>query len=243
MPSVENNDKSGIKMEDKKFHLTWETYNDHLRNMLHNMMVSSELTDVTLVCEDKTQFKAHKFVLKECSSVFKSIINTNQQNQSIFLRGIFAEEMESILQFIYLGSTTLSQIRMNEFFNVAKALEIKEISNATHNDQQSDTNTTKTESDDVGESKGQNDDIPVEETKTPLEKFLADGLTCNECFKVFSTKRNLNDHKKGIHIGIKYKCNFCENEFTQKSSRRKHIKKVHVKKENIRHSAEVNYCK
>ena len=126
MPSVENNDKSGIKMEDKKFHLTWETYNDHLRNMLHNMMITSELTDVTLVCEDKTQFKAHKFVLKECSSVFKSIINTNQQNQSIFLKGIFAEEMESILQFIYLGSTTLSQVRMNEFFNVAKTLEIKD---------------------------------------------------------------------------------------------------------------------
>ena len=174
MPSVENNDKSGIKMEDKKFHLTWETYNDHLRNMLHNMMVSSELTDVTLVCEDKTQFKAHKFVLKECSTVFKSIINTNQQNQSIFLRGIFAEEMESILQFIYLGSITLYQARMDEFFNVAKSLEIKEISNAAHEDQQSDKLTTKIESDDVGDDDDVKEEILLDDTRKTLELFQAD---------------------------------------------------------------------
>ena len=50
-------------MNIEKFNLTWHTYTDHLREMLHNMMSSNELTDVKLVSEDKKIFKAHKVVL------------------------------------------------------------------------------------------------------------------------------------------------------------------------------------
>ena len=62
-------------MNQEKYNLNWHTYSDHLKEMLHEMMKSNELTDVTLVCDDKRQFKAHKIVLSACSSVFKSIIN------------------------------------------------------------------------------------------------------------------------------------------------------------------------
>ena len=44
------------------------------------------------------------------------------------MRGIQHQEMESILEFIYLGVATFYQERMKEFLNVAKNLEIKEIS-------------------------------------------------------------------------------------------------------------------
>ena len=88
--------------------------------MLHEMMKSNDFTDVTLVCDDKRQFKAHKIVLSACSSVFKSIINDLPHNNSvIYLRGIQHEEMESILEFMYLGVATFYQERMNEFLNVA----------------------------------------------------------------------------------------------------------------------------
>ena len=116
-------------MVEEKYTLDWKTYSDHLREMLHEMMKSKELTDVTLVCDDKIQFKAHKIVLSACSSVFKSIINDLPQNSSvIYLRGIQHQEMESILEFMYLGVATFYQERMNEFLNVANNLEIKEIS-------------------------------------------------------------------------------------------------------------------
>merc|ERR1712126_285363 len=117
-------------MHQEKYNLNWHSYSDHLREMLHEMMKSNELTDVTLVCDDKRQFKAHKIVLSACSSVFKSIINDLPQNSSvIYLRGIQHQEMESILEFMYLGVATFYQERMNEFLNVAKSLEVKEISN------------------------------------------------------------------------------------------------------------------
>ena len=116
-------------MSTEKFDLTWHTYTDHLREMLHGMMTSDELTDVTLVAEDKKHYKAHKVVLSACSKVFKSIIGDNYSlNPIIYLRGILSYELESILQFIYLGQATFYQERMNEFLNVGKSLEIKAFS-------------------------------------------------------------------------------------------------------------------
>ena len=64
-------------MNQEKFNLKWHTYTDHLREILKDMMCSNELTDVTLVSEDKKKFKAHKVVLSASSSVFKSIISDN----------------------------------------------------------------------------------------------------------------------------------------------------------------------
>ena len=70
-------------MNQEKYNLNWHTYSDHLREMLHKMMKSDELTDVTLVCDDQKQFKAHKIVLSACSTVFKNIIDTSPQTSSI----------------------------------------------------------------------------------------------------------------------------------------------------------------
>ena len=93
-------------MNQDNFKVTWDTHPDHVKNMLHEMMTSDYLTDVTLVCDDDIQIKAHKIVLSACSNVFKKIINSlplNDRNAVIYLRGIQHKEMESILEFMYLG--------------------------------------------------------------------------------------------------------------------------------------------
>ena len=117
-------------MAQEQFNLNWHTYNDHLKEMMGNLLESNETADVTLVCEDKTKFKAHKLVLISCSPVFQSIINDLPKigYSVIYLRGVLAQEMKSILQFMYLGQATFYHDRMNEFLNVAKSLEVKEIS-------------------------------------------------------------------------------------------------------------------
>ena len=45
-------------------------------------------------------------------------------------RGVQFSEMESIMQFIYLGEATFYEERMGEFLAVAKSLEIEELCNA-----------------------------------------------------------------------------------------------------------------
>ena len=113
----------------EKYNLTWHTYTDHLKQMLQSLMNDKDSQDVTLVCDDKVKIKAHRIVLKACSPVFKNILENNDRGgQTIYLRGIQHQEMESILQFMYLGEATFYQDRMNEFLSVAKNLEIKELS-------------------------------------------------------------------------------------------------------------------
>ena len=103
-------------------------YINHLREMLLDMATSNEFADVTLVSDDKKQFKAHKIVLSANSPAFKGIISDNPlSNSYIYLRGIQSLELEAILQFIYLGQATIDQERMDEFLDVAKSLEMKEI--------------------------------------------------------------------------------------------------------------------
>jgi len=93
-----------LKMTLEQFNLNWQTYSDHLHDMMKTLMNSKSSADVTLVCNDKTKLKAHKFVLSAGSPVFKSIIEDFPQKETsfIYLRGVQSQEMNSILQFMYL---------------------------------------------------------------------------------------------------------------------------------------------
>ena len=59
----------------EQFVLNWHTFSDHVKEMMQNLLLSNESTDITLICEDKTRFKEDKFVLNACSPLFQTIIN------------------------------------------------------------------------------------------------------------------------------------------------------------------------
>merc|ERR1719342_777295 len=104
----------------EKFNLTWHTFSSHGKDLFRNLIETQEYTDVTLISDDHHQYRVHKFILSACSTAFRKILTSNPLNSSIYLRGIHHEELESLLQFIYLGEATFYQERMNEFLNVAK---------------------------------------------------------------------------------------------------------------------------
>ena len=109
--------------------LKWYRFSEHLQLMFKDLYEEKKQSDVTLVCDDQTQFKAHKIVLRACSPVLRKIIDSNpSQHPLIYLRGIQSYEMESILQFMYLGEGTFYYERLGEFIKVAKDLEVKDIS-------------------------------------------------------------------------------------------------------------------
>merc|ERR1711973_790807 len=111
----------------ENFNLTWQTFSSHVGQLFKNLLETQEFTDVTLISDDLQQYRVHKFILSASSTVFNKILSSNPLNTSIYLRGIHHEELESILQFIYLGEATFYHERMNDFLNVAKNLDIKEI--------------------------------------------------------------------------------------------------------------------
>ena len=137
-------------MHPEKYSLTWNAYLDHLRDMMKNMM-NDDLTDVTLVCEDKKHIRAHKNILSACSPVFKDIVQLDQSTKPIiYLKGIHFSEMESIMQFIYLGEATFYEGRMNKFLDIARSFEIKELctdDTETYDDDEPSTNNHVTSND------------------------------------------------------------------------------------------------
>ena len=96
--------------------------------MLRELYESEKFSDLTLVCDDQTQFRAHQSVLSVSSPVFQRIIeNCPSQHPLIYLRGIRSQEIQALLKFMYLGEATVLQNRIAEFIQVANDLQVKEI--------------------------------------------------------------------------------------------------------------------
>ena len=93
---------------------------------MKEMMTSGDFADVTLVCDDKKKIRAHRNILAACSPVFKDILQI-ENSSVVYLKGVYSSEMESIIQFIYLGEATFYEERMNHFLEAAKSLDIKEL--------------------------------------------------------------------------------------------------------------------
>ena len=231
-----------MSVDEIQFMFTWETYSDHLKQLMQKLIQSNESADVTLVCDDKTKFKAHKFILSACSPVFQSMIAElpQKENSVIFLKGVLACEIKSILQFMYLGQTTFDQGRMNEFLEVAKSLKVNELSNDDDGD------TMESRIDDVeaiiesktsksyGKETNENEPnitkevIGQRDTKIMVSHSTENGLfKCPVCEKQFNDKANTYRHVKSIHDGMKFHCSQCIKSFTQKCHLESHVKAVH----------------
>ena len=211
----------------EKYNLIWHKFSDHLQLMFKYLYEEEKHSDVTLVCDDQTQFKAHKIVLRACSPVFKKIIDNNpSQHPLIYLRGIQSYEMESILQFMYLGEGRFYYERMGEFIKVAKDLEMKEISKGVEDV------TEETIVDD--DEKETDEQKPTSENKIrerqPRNQISSEtkSTECPECGKEFTQRGHMLRHYRSIHEGtINYQCNQCDYQGSEKGNLQKHIQSKH----------------
>ena len=233
--------------QEEQYTLTWQNYSDHLRDNLREMMLSGEFTDVILVTDDKQQMRAHRNILSACSPVFKNILQMDydKTNLVIYLRGIQHAEMESILQFMYLGNTRIHEERMNEFFMVSKNLEIKQLLMAI-NDQTSSDGASNGHETNVVEDKDHaqtfiNNFSNVEQqTQTSTRQINRNNVaekrvliseenkyTCNQCDQQFTQQNILTHHIKFIHEGFKYTCKQCDYQSEKPSNLAVHIQSIH----------------
>ena len=218
--------KIGRIMDNEKHTLTWHTYPDHLRGMMREMMTSKDFADVTLVTNDKKTLKAHRNILSACSPFFKDILQMSIQSNHpmIYLKGIQFSEIESILQFMYLGEAKFYEERMNEFLCAVKDLEIKELSKEFNSSGKGHDHTTKEATEEVevciNESTKTfaiNDDKIIGDKaemfgsyngmlQTQADKqIFSSKYQCKQCDKTCSTSSSLWHHKKNEHEGVKYR--------------------------------------
>ena len=128
----------------------------------------------------------------------------------MYLRGIQFPEMESIMQFIYLGEATFYEERMDEFLAVAKSLEIKELCNAET--EQSD----------------EPDDEPSSFDQVTSTEYLEEPtVKSDQCDYQATHQSNLTKHIQSKHEGVKYACDQCDYRGTQQGSLTVHIRSKH----------------
>ena len=114
-----------MKMDQKIHSLYWKSFQRDVASSFQILHTENNFSDVTLVSDDQIQIKAHKIVLSACSPVLKNIlVNNTHPHPIIYLRGVKNQELNSILHFIYFGEVKIAHVRINEFLDIAKDLEL-----------------------------------------------------------------------------------------------------------------------
>ena len=109
--------------------LKWDTFNSNLADLFKDLISSKTFSDLTLFSDDGVKFTAHKILLSSFSPVFRNMLEINSNQTIIYLRGIQSREFQHILQFMYTGEAVIEKDNMEEFLNVAKSLQVKNLCN------------------------------------------------------------------------------------------------------------------
>ena len=90
-----------------------------------SLVKDTEFTDVTIVCDDQTEFNAHKIVLSSFSPMFRRILQKNSHPRPlIYFHNIKAKEFEILIKFIYMGEALVAADMLNDVLEAAKRLQI-----------------------------------------------------------------------------------------------------------------------
>ena len=205
-----------------KFNLSWDFYNNHLQRIMKDLLDTGEKSDVTLVCNEQSKIKAHKFVLKSVSAVFQRIFENEDEsnvNSYVYLKGIDKSDMKAVLEFLYNGEVTIQQERINEFMKTAKDLEIKKIQDLTK-----DGDLEGAKSDEYMNYEENSDEKSnVKNGSYSLSNKNTSMYQCSQCDSKFKFKGDRKKHLRSKHEGIRYPCHICAYQATIPQDLKKHI--------------------
>ena len=115
----------GFEMSEKLC-LQWNDFQENIKNAFGNFREDNDFADVTLVSEDGQQVEAHKVILAASSPTFQKLLGRNKHpHPLIYLRGIKAQDLMAILDFLYRGKANVFQDNVDSFLAVAEDLQIK----------------------------------------------------------------------------------------------------------------------
>merc|ERR1719357_1340277 len=108
------------------YKISWQDeFKTNTAETFRKLLIDTDFTDVTLVCDDGQTIAAHKVILSACSDFFKKIlVKSSHPHPLIYLKGISYLQMRDLLKFSYLGEAEVDQERLADFVRIAKDLEI-----------------------------------------------------------------------------------------------------------------------
>ena len=110
----------------EKCNILWNGHNDNFTACVKDALSQLEFTDVTLVSDDDKQIRSHKFILSSCSPILRKILlNNPHDNPLLYLIDVNHKELQSIINFMYMGEVEVAQDDLENFFKVGEKLQIK----------------------------------------------------------------------------------------------------------------------
>ena len=130
---------------DDQFCLRWNDFQQCIKSTFQELREEKDFMDVTISC-DGEQVKAHKVILSACSITFRNLLKKNpSQNPVIDLlvrisvnqifknlliyyfivQDVDPRDMNSILDFIYLGKVNIKQENLTSFIALAEKLRVR----------------------------------------------------------------------------------------------------------------------
>ena len=106
--------------------LQWNDFQKSIVSTHQELRDSQDFSDVTLVCEENQRIEAHKLILSSGCEFFRSVLAEEPSSHPvIYMRGVRAAIMESLVDFIYRGEVNIPKDLINEFLDLAGDLKMK----------------------------------------------------------------------------------------------------------------------
>ena len=215
-------------MDPEKCILTWNSFPMHLQETFRNLYIERNFCDVTLVTDDMVQIQAHRTVLSSASPFFKQLftINQNNNNNVLYLKGIHHQELEAMLEFIYLGEAKIDEERIHKFIDAMKDLSLKEFSTI-----ENEINLGLKEHD-VKDDEG----CKIKSNILPSVQNISKAVTKKE--KIHKNQNtNIFQNMKNTQVRVLnsghtkrdlYKCTMCDVTFSRQENMRVHYEHIHL---------------
>ena len=121
-----------------QFCVKWSEYESSMLFTLKALYRTNDDTkDVTIVCDDGKVFKSHKFILTASSGFFNKLfsfqLDMNHKNPIIYLTNVDSDQVENLLQFMYLGQVFVSQKDFRQFMIAAEKLRVQGLTDLFNN--------------------------------------------------------------------------------------------------------------
>lgn len=129
----DNNNTTTSKMEppvspspsEQQYSLKWNDFQSSILSSFRHLRDEEDFVDVTLACDIRS-FTAHKVVLSACSPYFRKLLKANPcEHPIVILRDVRAEDVESLLRFMYNGEVHIGHEQLSDFLKTAQLLQVR----------------------------------------------------------------------------------------------------------------------
>ena len=245
-------------MEQGNFAIDWKDFKALSTKRFKDLVGKPDFSDVTLVCGDGQRIAGHQVILATGCTFFKNLLEGEANPKPlIFLRGVEADLLQPLLDFLYTGKAQVTEELLANFVTLAEEFGVEGLVNnfnLTQNESRAEE--SESEKTDWVDFEDQNTSTSEEVAKKESYPKNID-LPRNVCSKRFDGNRTLKKHIKshkqsqgtisnsgGIYIippasvekivlpkkdenGF-HKCNYCKRKISDQSNFRKHVRADHL---------------